>query len=78
MFPENLWPLAQEAWSEDWRDLGAGLAQGVRVGADGNFELDFLPKGIYVVALSDTVYSGSIQVEPGYETGAIVLTFDQE
>lgn len=78
VFPSALWPLAREAWSTDWKNLGNGLAQGARVGADGNFAVDYLPEGSYVVALSDTAYSEPISVKPGYETGPIVLTRDTE
>lgn len=78
VFPSSLWPLAQEAWSADWKNLGSGLAQGARVGADGKFTLDYLPEGSYVVALSDTAYSEPVSVKPGYETGPILLTRDTE
>lgn len=78
VYPEAVWPLAQEAWSDDWKKLGAGLAQGARVGVDGNFVLDYLPEGAYVVALSDMAYSDPVEVKPGYETGPIVLVRDSE
>jgi RNA polymerase sigma-70 factor (ECF subfamily) len=73
VYPEALWPFARDGWTDDWKDLGRTLGQGARTDLAGQFTINHLPEGRYVVVLSDGVCSAPIEVAPGYETGPVTL-----
>jgi len=73
VYPEALWPFARDGWTDDWKDLGRTLGQGARTDLAGQFTINHLSEGRYVVVLSDGVCSAPIEVAPGYETGPVTL-----
>ena len=71
VFPELLWTFATEQWSDPWKNLGRTLGQRARTDAAGQFTIDHLPQGRYVVALDDGTASAAVNVVPGMATGPV-------
>jgi RNA polymerase sigma factor (sigma-70 family) len=82
VYPAEVWPLAWATVEEgrlehEARRLGAALARGTQLSGNGEWQLDLLPRGEYVVVLADysevQAVSQPVRVEPGRATGPVEL-----
>jgi RNA polymerase sigma factor (sigma-70 family) len=55
-----------------WRGLAYALARDVKTDANGDFVIDLLPEGEYVICRGNT-FSEPFSILPGHETGQIVV-----